>query len=391
MKKLRYLFSFLLLGALNSQAQQLSKEAQFGLVTISRGSSEDAIYQIWGHTVLHLNDPVNGINECYDYGSFTFDQPGFILKFMRGTLPYKMAVYDFRTFIDHYKYKENRSATEQILNLSPKQKEDLHQFLIKNYLPENREYKYRFFYYNCASRIRDILQQVCGDSLQFSQTLHADSSYRQWIDEYAREKQPWTNFGMMLGLGLQSDELTKESGAMFLPDNLAMGFDSAVIYHDKVKQPFVLTKIQHTSVGAPSISQSFWSPMVVLSLFLVLVAGFTWWQIRSGNKNMLFDKVLFPVLGLSGWFLAFLWFLTDHGVTRQNFNLIWAFPFLFPLFFFIKKNWITGFMKVYGIALAILLIGWKFWPQELPSPLIPLILAIILRVIFVTKIFKFKN
>ncbi len=386
MKKILLLLS--LLTALQVDGQTLSKEARFGLVTISRGSSEDPIYQIWGHTVLHLQDPVNGINECYDYGVFSFDAPGFVFKFMRGTLPYQMGRYDFRMFIDHYRYNENRSASEQILNLSEKQKNDLYAFLMNNYLPENREYKYRFFYYNCASRIRDILQQVCGDSLRFSPTLHADSSYRQWIDKYAGEKKPWMNLAMMIGLGSLSDEKTGEAGAMFLPDNLAMGFDSAYILHNDVREPFVAGKIQHTMVDQPAVNPSFWSPELVLTLFLVLTGLMTWWQLRTGKRFLWWDKTLFSLLGLAGWFLAFLWFFTDHGVTRNNFNVIWAFPFLFPFIFWVKKKWVTTLFKGYGLLLVILLAGWKFWPQELPIALIPFVTALIIRTAFVTRVLK---
>ena len=103
MKKL--LFFFLLFWHIIANSQQLSKDAKFGLVTISTGSSDDAIYQIWGHTVLHLSDPVNGINECYDYGSFSFDQPGFVIKFLKGTLPYQMAKYTYDDWQGRYEDK----------------------------------------------------------------------------------------------------------------------------------------------------------------------------------------------------------------------------------------------------------------------------------------------
>jgi hypothetical protein len=384
MKTLHLIFLFFVHFIIN--AQELSKDAKFGLVTVSTGSSDDAIYQIWGHTVLHLSDPINEINECYDYGSFSFDQPGFVIKFLKGTLPYQMAKYDFPMFINHYKNKENRSASEQILNLSEQQKEALHQFLSDNYLPENREYKYRFFYYNCSSRIRDILQQVCKDSLQFSPTLHADSTYRQWIDKYASKKKPWMNFGMSLALGLPSDENTKESGAMFLPDNLAMGFDSATIIHEGLKQPFVLTKIQHTLVGPPNVSSSLFSPFVVFSLLFGVVVFYTFWQIKTKNSKTFFDKIFFSLLGISGWFFLGLWLLTDHGVTEKNMNVIWSLPLLFPMIFFVKKSNLSKItLWIYVILNIGLLVFWNFVPQGIPLAVIPIILVAFIRIAFILK------
>jgi hypothetical protein len=384
MKKI-ILFFFLVIG-FGAYSQTLSDQARFGLVTVSPGSTNDAIYQIWGHTVLHLYDPVNQINECYDYGTFSFNQPGFVIKFLRGTLPYQMAKYDFGPFVDFYRIKENRSSSEQILNLTQNQKQSLYEYLLNNYLPENREYRYRFFYYNCSSRIRDILQNICGDSLVFSQTLHADSTYRQWIDRYADKKMPWTNFGMNIAIGMPSDEKTKESGAMFLPDNLAAGFDSAQIIINGTKQPFVIQKIQHSIVDPPALSKSKFSPLVVFTLFLIFTILFTWWQIRKNQINYLFDNIYFSVLGLAGWFLVFLWFFTDHGVTSNNLNVMWAFPFLFP-FFFTAKNSIPFKILAYSFLIIniLMLVFFKLLPQELPLAVIPLSLASIIRIIYILK------
>lgn len=384
---MKKLFVFLIiLGSFGLSAQKLSEKAQFGLVTISPGSSDDAIYQIWGHTVLHLRDPENNINECYDYGTFSFDQPGFVVKFLKGTLPYQMAKYDFQLFVDHYKNNENRSASEQILNLSAAQKQDLYDFLMHNYLPENREYRYRFFYYNCSSRIRDILTQVCKDSLQFSPTLHADSSYRQWINKYAAAKQPWTNLGMQIAIGIPSDEKTKESGAMFLPDNLAIGFDSAVIVHNNVKQPFVLAKNQLTYVDEPELPNGIFSPVVVLIMFLIIITFLSFSQKVKQKYLQWFDYSFFGFLGIAGWFLMGLWFITDHGVTENNLNVIWAFPLFFPMIFFLKnKKIITPIFYIYLIINIILLISWKFIPQELPIAIIPLILTVFVRIYFNIK------
>ena len=49
--------------------------------------------------------------------------------------------------------------TEQVLNLTSEEKLALNQALEENYQPENRVYRYNYFYDNCSTRPRDILER----------------------------------------------------------------------------------------------------------------------------------------------------------------------------------------------------------------------------------------
>src|SRR5690554_245815 len=69
-------------------------------------------------------------------------------------------------FIQNYVY-ENRWVKEQVLNLTQAEKQALSDFLWKNALPENKYYKYDFFFDNCATKIRDVIQEVLGDKLEY--------------------------------------------------------------------------------------------------------------------------------------------------------------------------------------------------------------------------------
>jgi hypothetical protein len=116
------------------------------------------------------------------------------------------------------------------------------------------------------------------------------------------------------------------------------------------------------------------------------VAIYTFWQIKNGNKKILFDKIFFSILGISGWFFLGLWLLTDHGVTERNMNVIWAFPLLFPLIFFIKNKVISKpLLWIYAILNFVLLMAWNFKPQGIPQSVIPIILSALIRVVFILK------
>ena len=65
------------------QAQDSNQNAtlRFSLITCDAG--ED-IYTIWGHTAIRVVDSMNQTDIVYNYGSFDFNTPNFIAKFVKG-------------------------------------------------------------------------------------------------------------------------------------------------------------------------------------------------------------------------------------------------------------------------------------------------------------------
>ncbi len=377
------LFAFI---SVFSNAQTLSPYATVSLLTIAPG---DALYSTFGHSAIRIKDPVQMLDIVYNYGSFEFKTKGFYLKFLRGTLPYKISVDYFQNEIYYWSY-EKRLVSEQVLNLSRQQKQDTYNFLMKNELPENRFYSYKFFYDNCSSRIRDVFKTVCGDSLTFQNNVHADSSYRQWIDIYARQNNKlWADFGMDLAIGEPSDRITGANGAMFLPDNLSDAFDKAKIRRNGVWQSLVVRKLELNPEVLNDVmkEKEAITPNTLFWSLFVLAGGLTIFQLKKGNTNFLFDKVLFTITGIVGWVIVFLWFFTNHGVTEYNLNIIWAYPLLFPIALLIKKDtkrsWLAKHFLAYGIIQLLLLLSWAFLPQEINYSLIPVVLILAMRAFFV--------
>lgn len=380
------LFAFI---SVFSNAQTLSPHSTISLLTIAPG---DELYSTFGHSAIRINDPMQAIDIVYNYGAFDFRTKGFYLKFLRGTLPYQIVwnYFDAEVYGERGWNAEKRLVREQILNLSGKQRQDVADFLAKNFLPENREYAYKFFYDNCSSRLRDVLKTVCGDSLTFSNNVHADSSYRQWIDIYARRNNKlWADFGMDLAIGEPSDRVTGANGAMFLPDNLYDAFDQAKIKRNGVWQPLVSRKsnINPEVLNGVVKEKEAITPNILFWGLLILTGGLTFFQLKSNNSNFLFDKILFTITGLVGWLIVFLWFFTNHGVTEYNLNIIWAYPLLFPIALLIKKDtsrtWLAKHFLAYGIIQLLLLLVWAFLPQEINYSLIPVVLTLGMRSFFV--------
>lgn len=377
---------FFIFASYLSTAQTLSPYATVSLLTIAPG---DELYSTFGHSGIRIKDPMQALDIVYNYGAFDFRTKGFYLKFLRGTLPYQISMNYFDDEIYVWSYQK-RLVTEQVLNLSREQKQGVYNFLLNNYLPENRQYAYKFFYDNCSSRLRDVLTKVCGDSLRLQTNVHADSSYRQWIDKYARlNHKLWADFGMDLAIGTPSDALTGANGAMFLPDNLKDAFDKAQIKRNGSWQPLVYRKMDlnpHVLQGVIKEDEPVSPNMLFWSLF-VAVSLLTFVQLKRNSANFIFDKIFFSVTGIAGWVIVFLWFFTNHGVTEYNLNIIWAYPLLFPIALYLKKDtsrqWLSKHFLAYGIIQLLLLLSWKFLPQEINYSLIPVVLILATRSFFV--------
>ncbi|MEZ4884095.1 MAG: DUF4105 domain-containing protein [Chitinophagales bacterium] len=360
-------------------APQLSNQAEVSLMTCDAG--ED-LYAAFGHSAIRVHDPVQGIDNVYNYGTFDFDTPGFYVKFMRGKLNYKMDRDPFRQFYYAYNVR-NRAVVQQTLALDSTVKQQLFDKLEINYLPENRFYLYDFFFDNCSSRIRDIFVEVLGDSLVFeSEFIEKEKTFRQLLDQNLTSKQ-WADFGIDLALGADVDQIAEPINYMFLPEYLESAFDNAFILNNGEKIPFVKQKT--TIVDKPPLSKDypFWQrPIFVFSLLFVLIL--LWSYFRPPNFDKLYlDKILFLIVGLAGLILFLLWFATDHSTTDNNFNILWANPIHLLSFILLFKAQKIKRLNLYFLFFAILntafLLLWSFLPQAMHIAFIPIMLTIILR------------
>lgn len=380
MKILRVLLLFV---SIHGFGQVLSPNAQVSLLTISPGSE---LYSTFGHSAIRISDPVQYIDVNYNYGTFNFEAPGFYMKFLRGYLNYQISSYNSYVEMEHWN-RANRLITEQVLNLSQSQKQRVFDYLQNNMKPENREYRYKFFTDNCSTRLRDVLEKACGDSLVFNKTLNADSSYRQWIDKYAhKNKQEWADFGMDLAIGLGSDKKTGWSDAMFIPDNLMSALDNAYVLTVNGKHPIVLKKYDLNQIKPTEYTGGFKPEFFFIILFFLVVL-YTAYQYFKKNTSILLDKVLFSVLGISGWVLLLLWLGTDHGVTRDNQNLIWASPLLFPAIYFLKKKvWASWLFIIYTLLFVLGYVYLQFISgPKFSSEVLFISLTIGIRIVFLFK------
>ena len=377
---------FILIGVTHFtvNAQKLSEQSEF--IVLTAGPYQPELYSAFGHSAFRIKDPLNRIDIIYNYGIFDFDQENFYWNFSRGIMKYKLGLTRYERFKRYY-ISQNRYIKEQVLDLSLEQRQALFDHLKKNSLPENRDYMYNYVYDNCATKMYTVVRDVVGESITFDTSyVEKDLTIRQLMDRYLQH-QYWGDFLIDLGLGVGVDKVATGYEYMFLPDYVFESYKNATIETDSGEvKPLVL----RTDFTYEAVPEEHEAPLLTpLNFFILLffVVGFiTNINFKKGKRTHWIDVFLFGLTGLVGLFLLFLWFGTVH-ISWLNYNLLWAIPTHLIFAFLIKKEKFKKYVKWHfggvSILYILLIISWSFLPQTLHMSLIPLILTMLLRSLYI--------
>jgi hypothetical protein len=359
----------------------LSESARISLVTILPGKK---VYSLFGHNALRVYDPERGIDTAYNYGTFHFGNPlTFSAKFAYGDLYYRLDRQSYERMVAFYPVEEGRPIIEQVLDLDPEQREAIFRFLEWNAQPENASYRYDFYYDNCATRIRDVLENTLGKDLQVG-TADPGGTMRQLLDPYLAERS-WLHFGMDAGQGLPADAPATWRTELFLPDRLASWASAARVREPGGGRSLVARTdtIGWTPASAAPRAAPNW-PLGVMTAVLALVIWITVVDLHSNRSGRAWlDVPFFALLGLAGLLIVFLWFIALHPVTKQNVNLLWALPTNLALAWAVVRcpgrRSVEALLCGTGIAALLFVLGWPLWRQEVPLATLPLAVAVVLR------------
>jgi len=179
---------------------------------------------IYGHTALRIVIRGQNFDRVYNWGIFDFSTPNFAFRFAKGKLDYMVGAHGYNDFLNEY-FLEGRSVWSQKIDLTTAEKVKLFELINENLKPENIKYRYDFFFDNCATRIRDIIEKAATDTIIYGEKTRR-STFRQLIDPNQKVL-PWLDFGADFLLGLQADRKASPSEEMFLPmflmENLTTG------------------------------------------------------------------------------------------------------------------------------------------------------------------------
>jgi hypothetical protein len=323
---------------------RLSDEAMISLLTMMPGAE---VYSLFGHTALRVRDPAIGLDRTYNYGTFDFEQPNFVVRFLRGSLDYQLAISTFDRTLAEYRFLD-RPVIEQRLALEAAERQAVFTFLETNLLPDNRLYRYDFLFDNCSTRPRDALEWALRGRLAIDAYAPPAGTFRDLLTPYIAADRG-LHFGIDLGLGGPVDREPTPREAAFLPIELFRAIEVATVDgRPLVAQTDTLFWLDGAGLPDP---RPHW-PALLASLLLLAGVAVTVVP-RASRAATVLDVSLLVFAGLAGILLALMWFATEHLVTRWNPDLLWAWPtHLAAAVFVIRRRNVAAGMRVYWAIAA---------------------------------------
>lgn len=354
----------------------LSDSATVSLLTCSPGTE---IYELFGHSGIRVFDKEKNIDVTFNYGLFDFNQDDFIYRFVRGKTDYEVGVTSTDYFL--YSYIERGSGVmESVLNLSQSEKESIWLYLMENIQPENKTYRYNFIFNNCATKLRDIIDQNVSGVKSYPD-VSGSLSFREAVGLYTKTS-PWSQFGfdICLGRGMDRDATTYEK--MFLPEILGNTINqSTVMVGDSTFN--LVSQINTINENTLENPAPFISPLALGIILCVLVLILSLYGLWKKLDLRWFDAIIFSINGLFGCLVLFLILFSKHPFTFANFNIIWLNPLFFcPLLFVIFKRlqkYEFIYYAIVSIVLVLFLFGCSMLRQEFNSAVYPFTIVFLLR------------
>lgn len=306
------------------------------VLTMSPG---DPVFFKFGHNAILVRDHQRGTERVYNWGTFSFHEPGLVTKFLQGRLTYWLSVSSLRGTLRQYE-SENRWVAEQELQLTAEQKQRLVQMVQHNALPENATYRYDYYLDNCSTRVRDVVDVVTGGRLRQASKGPGKMTFRGQTSRLTADAW-WAYVFLNLAMGSYIDQPITEWEEMFVPGKLhemlarTTTVDEAGREVPLVKQERMLVQVDRVPpLDAP--------PNRVLPLLAVgmAVGALLGWaafaalrRARDGRMSVGRRLLVALPLGALGGFTGFLgalfvffWTLTDHRVAYHNENLLQTSP-----------------------------------------------------------------
>ena len=372
----RFLLSILFLTALLPMWSSPMDSVRISLLTCAPGSE---IYALFGHSAIRYENPEKDQDWVFNYGMFSFKEPNFVMRFVKGETDYQLGVVPFRYFETEYALRGS-SVYQQVLNLTDEEKVKLISLLEENYLPSNRVYRYNYFYDNCTTRARDKVEESIQGKVVYPETKK-EVSFRDIIHEFTAGSE-WGEFGIDLCLGSEADEPIDERKQMFAPFYMMEAARGAMIHRADTVVPLVLEEFKVVDAVLEDEPAFPLSPMTCAMGLLVATAFVVGWGIRKGRPCLAWNVLMFFLQGLGGCIVAFLFFFSLHPTVGSNWLLMLFHPLaLFYLPIMIYRG-IKGKKDPYHwlnvVLLTSFMILMPFISQEFNLTVLPLALSLLL-------------
>lgn len=358
--------------AVTAQAQEA------WLVTYGPGQE---VWERFGHNAIWLRDAERGLDHVYSFGYFEMDRPGFHLDFARGIMNYYGAAAASEDEFAFYR-RRDRSIGVQRLELDAGQIRELHELLHENVFPMPQYYDYDYFFANCSTWLRDLIDRVVDGQVQAQlEARPARLNFRDHIRRY-NESRPELHAGLMLLLGPMIDRPRTAWEEGFVPEALADWLGTVTVDGEPlVGAAETLYRSQrHAAPHEPSLQ---WWPYALVSLLAALLVAVAL-RFEPGFWSLLPWRISVLITGIAGLLVLLMWFASGHAVVDGNrvvlmLNPLWLLMLL-PLSqrFGIALWWLLAAATAAGAVL----LAWPGSTQYRPEVVIGLLplLAVMLAV-----------
>jgi hypothetical protein len=252
--------------------------------------------------------------------------------------------------------------------------------IMENIKPENASYRYDFFYDDCSTRIRDLIEKSIGETLIYPPDEKKGlPTFRRMVRKY-QSPYPWLQFGVDLIMGLPGEKKAGFRDQMFLPVDMMNGLSEAVVRREGKMIPLLQNPLTLVDFPEQKPKTSFLSsPLFICSMLLIIIIAFTA-AVRNRRANLIIDAILYSVFSLLAVLMLFFNFFTDHEQMKQNLNILWLNPFLFVglAALFIRKELHIWYKIIFLLCILSFVIQ-LILPSAFNSAFLPLTMIIIIR------------
>ena len=344
----------------------------------------DEVYSLYGHTALRWHNLRTGLDIAFNWGVFNFKAPHFVARFVFGLTDYELGAYPYNVFQEEYKHFGSM-VTEQVLNLNGEEIMRLEGLLQQNLQSENRIYRYNYFYNNCTTKARDIIEQCVNGEVKYAEREDFTPSYRDMVHEMTRNKR-WAQWGNDLLLGIKADQPTTLRQQEFLPHNLMYDFDRAQIYENGIYRPLVKERRIAVPAGVQIIKKEF--PVTPIQYFcMMLVIGIIFFIMEWRKKGIYiyWDALLMVISGVIG-IVLFLMLFSQHPTVSLNLQIILFNPIHWLFLWPVIRGEKTIYWKILAVLCVLFLIGGLF--QSYTEGIWILALCLLLQCIMHFKLWR---
>lgn len=313
--------------------------AEVTLLTMGPG---DDMFSRFGHAALCVTDESSPSGRCYNYGTADFTTPvPLSWSVLRGRAEFWVSVTPMPRVLRSYE-RWDRSVYVQPLPLDAASFEGLRGRLATDALPDNRRYVYDHLTDNCATRVRDHIDEASGGALR--RVDDPPGTLRALVEAGLGEPSLQAASGVVLGRRL--DRVPSSYEAMFLPDRLRAGVEQAL------GVPAVQVTSRRGPVHSAPPGSGGLAAVAVGGGLGAVAGGLSAW---GGRRGRVAGALLLALPGLVLWGLAA---LSGVPELRLNEMCLWFVP-LDLVLATARPRWVRAWLalRVVGLALCVVLAG----------------------------------